>query len=1218
VAQFAYPSGDVSATNWTGTYLDIDEGATPSDSDFVYSQDNPALGDLFEVTLDTLTDPSSSTGHILRWRHVLIDGGSVASSAGTGCDLYVYLRQSTTTTIASKTLIALDSIFSWTQDSFTLTGGEADSITDYTALRYRAEADGGGGSPANRRGAGISWVQLEIPNAPTNPILDQVTVNWGSADGTESGHTLGTDNADINVETGADRSYFLRNKVNQTNASNTAGNTQKFKVQYRVDAGSWTDVPLTAGSNPVYMVDHASLTQGADTTNRLGGGSGTFLTNNNHVCDTADEGSTLTWPTSATGQMEALHSIRFQDAQITAGEVYDFRLVHGSGSSETEGTAFGTYSQPDATATIVAGPRTYSGDFHEKSYPNTDTHNITHTTATLVTGTTITPASGDYLAIANFVFEPNGGSGQAPNGDTALFSIYAGGSEIAESRISFEDESSYEIDLYRPLTTIGKVTVNGSQAVELRAWKVNGGTPQTQYIHERTLILIPLSGLTYGYFGISHEDNSAETAIDLSGGLFDLHNGFSWAASGGGTNEYYLKNSAGTGAPDISGEPPAIWDSVIGLLTKGTLGSLTDHQYGWGDNDTLGYSTVYFRDDTGDPDTSGVDLHVGYKASATTDCFIISTSGMDPPATVGSPAELPAVSVFDNGTEVSGFRRVAYHSASFPGCEYPMVTSGVENVASGQFVDFRYGSVQASGTGSHKRLRGAFFVLEVGADGSGETDGFSTTDATTSSTYADVDDDAAADWSLTGLTADEYIFVFSGSIDQDDLAQTATFAPFVDGSVNAEAWTARRHANEPSYDTVTTMPTSTVGRLTGSASGEASLGWKTSANTSTLLGRTFAVFKVSGGNDRKGQVSAFELETGDAPRKGQVSAFELETPNAPRKAQVSAFEFEVPTAPRKGQVSAFEFEVPNAPRKGQVSAFELETGDAPRKAQVSAFELETPNAARKAQVSAFEFEVPAVGRAQVSAFEFETGDAPRKAQVSAFEFETPNTNKAQVSAFELETGDAPRKAQVSAFELETPNAARKAQVSAFEFEVPAVGRAQVSAFEFEVPNAPRKAQVSAFEFEAPETTRKAQVSAFELEVPNAPRKAQVSAFEFETSNAPRKAQVSAFEFETPNAARKAQVSAFELEVPTAPRKAQVSAYEFEAGDAPRKAQVSAFEFEVPTANRRAQVSAFELEAGDAPRKAQVSAFEFEVPSVGAPGGEKLPYSKLDIGISFHQ
>ena len=43
-------------------------------------------------------------------------------------------------------------------------------------------------------------------------------------------------------------------------------------------------------------------------------------------------------------------------------------------------------------------------------------------------------------------------------------------------------------------------------------------------------------------------------------------------------------------------------------LVEGTVGSLSNHEWDYGDNDTLGYSTVYVRDDSGDPDTTEVDI----------------------------------------------------------------------------------------------------------------------------------------------------------------------------------------------------------------------------------------------------------------------------------------------------------------------------------------------------------------------------------------------------------------------------------------------------------------------------------------------------------------------------------------------------------------------------------------------------------------------------------
>lgn len=80
---------------------------------------------------------------------------------------------------------------------------------------------------------------------------------------------------------------------------------------------------------------------------------------------------------------------------------------------------------------------------------------------------------------------------------------------------------------------------------------------------------------------------------------------YKWTASGSGTNEYYLELAAG-GDPSIS-EPAylLLGDSVI---SEGTAGSLSDHGWDYGDNDTLGYNTVYIRDDSGDPDTTGIKI----------------------------------------------------------------------------------------------------------------------------------------------------------------------------------------------------------------------------------------------------------------------------------------------------------------------------------------------------------------------------------------------------------------------------------------------------------------------------------------------------------------------------------------------------------------------------------------------------------------------------------
>jgi hypothetical protein len=78
---------------------------------------------------------------------------------------------------------------------------------------------------------------------------------------------------------------------------------------------------------------------------------------------------------------------------------------------------------------------------------------------------------------------------------------------------------------------------------------------------------------------------------------------YRWVLSGSGTTEYYCQTAAG-GNPSLTEAKCATTDGTFNLDTNGTLGSLTAGQWDWGDNDALGYSTVYVRlDDGADPDT---------------------------------------------------------------------------------------------------------------------------------------------------------------------------------------------------------------------------------------------------------------------------------------------------------------------------------------------------------------------------------------------------------------------------------------------------------------------------------------------------------------------------------------------------------------------------------------------------------------------------------------
>lgn len=153
--QYARPSSDIgSDITWTtessGTtniYTSIDE-ETASDTDYIYSQANKT--GYYETGLSSVTDPASSTGHTVRWR-------SKDSSTKKTLSATMGLYQGTTL-IASQSQAISDTITTYT---YTLTGTEADSITDYTDLRIRftITSNGGGGNEME-----VYWAELEVPN----------------------------------------------------------------------------------------------------------------------------------------------------------------------------------------------------------------------------------------------------------------------------------------------------------------------------------------------------------------------------------------------------------------------------------------------------------------------------------------------------------------------------------------------------------------------------------------------------------------------------------------------------------------------------------------------------------------------------------------------------------------------------------------------------------------------------------------------------------------------------------------------------------------------------------------------------------------------------------------------------------------------------------------------------------------------------------------------
>lgn len=173
MAQLARPSSDVSnAGGWTpdtGTALwdKLDEVTySTSGSDHISSPSSPGSpGAVCVVGLSSLTDPAVGTGHIVRYRYAKVPNG------GRQANLHVRLLQGTTE-IAAWSHSAITSGVSLVEQ--TLSGAQADAITDYSTLRleFRAETVGGGSAS----GARVYWAEMEVPDAGAQPLQRTLAV----------------------------------------------------------------------------------------------------------------------------------------------------------------------------------------------------------------------------------------------------------------------------------------------------------------------------------------------------------------------------------------------------------------------------------------------------------------------------------------------------------------------------------------------------------------------------------------------------------------------------------------------------------------------------------------------------------------------------------------------------------------------------------------------------------------------------------------------------------------------------------------------------------------------------------------------------------------------------------------------------------------------------------------------------------------------------------
>jgi hypothetical protein len=172
MAQLAAPISDIGQGSGVGVgfctgadnFSLLDEGIAATDGTGSLSSYGDGSGDaatFIECGITSLTDPVSSTGHIMRanWCHGL---GCVAPNAtGQQTDLTLVLKQGVTTRATSTQVNVISG--AWENFSYTLSSGEADAITDYTTLTLRTyKTEVGGGS---NRNCNVSTLEFECPDA---------------------------------------------------------------------------------------------------------------------------------------------------------------------------------------------------------------------------------------------------------------------------------------------------------------------------------------------------------------------------------------------------------------------------------------------------------------------------------------------------------------------------------------------------------------------------------------------------------------------------------------------------------------------------------------------------------------------------------------------------------------------------------------------------------------------------------------------------------------------------------------------------------------------------------------------------------------------------------------------------------------------------------------------------------------------------------------------
>lgn len=157
MAQFLRPDSNITQTNFTNGFAEIDESAA-SDADFAWGANNASC--VLEVGLSNPSGTPAAGTSTVRYRVAKVSAGTLNGTGATiNITCHVYEGASLVASDSARTVTG-----TWTTYSFT---PDMSGVSNWNDLRLRFTSNSSGAA----RGAAVSWAELEAPDGNTTQDL---------------------------------------------------------------------------------------------------------------------------------------------------------------------------------------------------------------------------------------------------------------------------------------------------------------------------------------------------------------------------------------------------------------------------------------------------------------------------------------------------------------------------------------------------------------------------------------------------------------------------------------------------------------------------------------------------------------------------------------------------------------------------------------------------------------------------------------------------------------------------------------------------------------------------------------------------------------------------------------------------------------------------------------------------------------------------------------